>query len=336
MKRVVLFLVLVLMAVIACPPAEAIDDNAGTAGYSFLKIGVGARSAGMANAYVAVADDYSALYYNPAGITGARLMSEWHRGVAPASAAPATYLAAAYNSWISDFQSGFLALISPISRNQEMWFGASIQYLDYGDLIETNSQGQELGTFGASDMAFAATGAKRLNFGSDNGSLALGLTGRLILSSIHDESSWGLAADVGAMYYLADNRTQIGLAVTNLGAQMDGFTTSHKDKLPIKLAVGGSHKMRGMPLIMAADITKAIDDQIRFSLGSELVSFAPFYLRAGFSSRRGDIETGSSTDGWAGFTGGLGIAHNQFRLDYAIGQLSELGTVHRVGLTTRI
>ena len=324
----------VCAAVVVLPWAQAgaIDDNAGTAGYSFLKIGVGARPAAMAEAYVGLADDYSALYYNPAGITGLRLSTPWADGTAPEPEEPATYVAAAYNSWLVDIQSGFLALVTPVHSG--LWIGASIQYLDYGEFIGTDGQGTIQGNFGASDMAFALSVARRQRAGS--GDLALGLTGRMILSSIDDSSSWGVAADLGAMYYLPDNRTQFGLAVTNMGAQMDGMTKSHKDKLPAQFAVGASHKLRGLPLILAGDLSKAIDDQVRFALGGELVSFAPFYLRTGYSSRRGDIETGSSNDGWAGFSGGLGVTHKHFRLDYAIGYLSELGTVHRVGLTARL
>jgi len=329
MRRFGYPLVLIAAVLLAWSPAKAIDDNAGTAGYSFLKIGVGARPAGMANAYVGVADDYSALYFNPAGVTAARLSLPWEDGRAPEPAEPATYVAASYNSWISDFQSGFLALVSPIAN--DIWLGASIQYMSYGDLIRTDDDGTILGEFGASDFAFGLTGATRL---SEN--IAMGLTGRLIMESVDTSSSWGLAADVGVMYYFSDHRTQIGAAVTNLGAQMDGLTDSHKDKLPVKFAVGASHKMRGLPLVVAGDITKAIDDQVRFSLGGELVYFAPFYFRSGFSSRRGDIETGSSSDGWSGFTGGFGVALKKYRLDYAIGHLSELGTVHRVGITARL
>ena len=332
MRKLMWCVVCVAVTALSSVQAGAIDDNAGTAGYTFLKIGVGARPAGMAEAYVGLADDYSALYYNPAGITGLRLATPWMDGGTPEPEAPATHVAASYNSWLSDIQSGFLALVKPV--NPRFWMGASIQYMDYGNFIETGSDGTIYGEFGASDMAFALTAARRQQLGS--GDLSLGLTGRIILESIADSSSWGMAADLGAMYYLPDNRTQFGLAITNVGAQMNGMTKSHKDKLPVQFAAGASHKLRGLPLILVGDINKAIDDQVRFALGGELVYFAPFYLRVGYSSRRGDIETGSSNDGWAGFTGGIGVTHQRLRIDYAVGYLSELGTVHRVGLTARL
>src|SRR5438045_3246800 len=43
-------------------------NNVGSSGAVFEKIGVGARAAGMGGAYSALADDISALYWNPAGI----------------------------------------------------------------------------------------------------------------------------------------------------------------------------------------------------------------------------------------------------------------------------
>lgn len=45
-------------------------SRAGTTGMQFLKIGVDARSAGLSGNYIAVVNDVSALYWNPAGLTG--------------------------------------------------------------------------------------------------------------------------------------------------------------------------------------------------------------------------------------------------------------------------
>jgi len=48
----------------AASPAHA-SWNAG----NFLKFGIGARAMGMGNSFVAVADDATAVYWNPAGLT---------------------------------------------------------------------------------------------------------------------------------------------------------------------------------------------------------------------------------------------------------------------------
>ena len=47
-------------------------ERAGTTSMTFLKIGIGARAEGMAAGFVAVADDPSCLYWNPAGMVRMR------------------------------------------------------------------------------------------------------------------------------------------------------------------------------------------------------------------------------------------------------------------------
>jgi len=46
------------------------QSKVGTAGFQFLKIAPSARGAALGSAFSAIADDASALYYNPAGIAG--------------------------------------------------------------------------------------------------------------------------------------------------------------------------------------------------------------------------------------------------------------------------
>src|SRR5579864_5665137 len=45
------------------------SNDKGTTTANFLKLGVGARAEAMGEAYTAVADDATALHWNPAGIT---------------------------------------------------------------------------------------------------------------------------------------------------------------------------------------------------------------------------------------------------------------------------
>ena len=47
----------------------AYANNAGEKAAAFLKLGAGARANAMAGAYCAIADDSSACYWNPAGLT---------------------------------------------------------------------------------------------------------------------------------------------------------------------------------------------------------------------------------------------------------------------------
>jgi long-subunit fatty acid transport protein len=66
--RITILLTLVLLASLALvSPVHAAFSKVGTTGAAFLKIGVG-RSTAMGDAFVAIADDASASYFNPAGL----------------------------------------------------------------------------------------------------------------------------------------------------------------------------------------------------------------------------------------------------------------------------
>src|SRR2546423_897852 len=59
---------MVLTFLMTALPETLWSSGAGTSGASVLNIPVGARAIGMGEAYPALADDASSLYWNPAGI----------------------------------------------------------------------------------------------------------------------------------------------------------------------------------------------------------------------------------------------------------------------------
>src|SRR5215468_8588160 len=64
-----LWIAIAVLGSIAGPVwAADVFEKVGTFDGQFLKIGIGARAAGMGGAFVAVADDPSAVFWNPAGL----------------------------------------------------------------------------------------------------------------------------------------------------------------------------------------------------------------------------------------------------------------------------
>src|SRR4051812_383432 len=59
---------LILIAIPAAVPKNASSAQVGTTGASFLTLGAGPRAVAMGEAFVGVADDSYASYWNPAGL----------------------------------------------------------------------------------------------------------------------------------------------------------------------------------------------------------------------------------------------------------------------------
>jgi hypothetical protein len=293
--------------------ASAFAGGAGEAGYTFLKIGTDARAEGMAGAQTGLADGLGAVSYNPAAL---------------AKTSPRQFLAT-YNNWLVDIQSGFVAGVLGIGGQSRL--GIAAQYMDYGDFIARDVEGNARADFGASDFAFGLSFA-----GSVGARTHWGVTGRFITESIDDRSSAGLAVDAGLLHQFRDDRTRVGLAVRNAGAQTKGLADGPKDELPLTFAAGISHQLRGAPLLAAIDLLKPSDDGFGAAAGIEVSALSPLYLRAGYNTLVGNIDTGSGRDKWAGVTVGVGFVLDRVVIDYAYGSYSKLGDSHRFTLRSNL
>ncbi len=287
-----------------------INSNAGTTAYSFLKIGVGARAVGMGNAFVGLADDQSALYFNPAGLTQLAGRS----------------FTTNYNNYLTDIQSGFIGYIHPYDEKTRI--GLSINYFNYGSFDRTDEDGGNLGTFGAADFALIATYAKKVN-----PTISLGVNGKFILEKIDDYTSDALALDLGAFHESKGKSLRLGAVVQNLGYQLKSFSAGHKESLPVEVRAGVSHYVRGVPLLVAIDVAKPFDNDIYFCLGGEFLSLKPVFLRMGWSSFGKNHKTGSDKDNLAGLSFGLGVNWKAYRFDYAYSSYADLGGVHRISIS---
>ncbi len=304
------------------------NSKAGTAAYTFLKIGTGAKSQALGGAFVGLADDESALFYNPAGLTARAGSYEIYDDLLekPTEDRIKNNFMATYINYLLDFQYGFIGYAREL--DERSMAGISISYQNYGTFNRLDGDGNNGGTFGASDLAIGVTYSKRLK-----PKFSAGATGKFIYETIDTYSSNGLALDLGIMYMInEDGSSRLGMALTNLGAQLSGLTESHKDPLPTKIALGLSHKLRGLPFLFSTEIGKPFDNDFYFALGAELVSLKPFFIRIGWSSIGRDYRTGDDSDTMAGFAGGFGYTYENYTIDYSYSSYVDLGSVHRISL----
>ncbi len=330
-KKQILQLIVVslITAAVICPDLSAANPKAGTTAYSFLKVGTGAKSQALGGAFVGLADDETALYYNPAGLTAKGESYELYDDLLdkPEDLAAQNRFTASYLNYLLDFQYGFIGYIRNLDDRSAA--GISAAYQNYGSFDRLNSSGDLIGTFGASDMALSLSYSRRVM-----PRLSLGASGKLIYQRIDEYSSDGLAADLGLMYLLQeDGSTRIGLALTNFGVQLSGLTESHKDPLPTKIALGMSHALRGLPLVFASEAGKPIDNDYYLAMGLEVITLKPFFLRVGWTTAGRDYKIGNDNDTIAGFAGGFGYSYKKYTMDYSYSSFADLGSVHRITLS---
>jgi hypothetical protein len=302
MKRGLL-LALLLIAVDARADFNA--DARGTTTASFLKLGVGARAVGMGEAYAAVADDATALYWNPAGL--ARV------GKHSAAFMHAPYLASTFYDY------GAYAY-----RAGAHGFGAGVQYFSAGRMDQTDVNNTALGSFHPHDVAASLGYA----YGFSDEGAALGIAAKFIQSKIIESAS-AAAVDVGLQSRVYADRFRLALTATNIGTKMKFEQDS--ESLPLALRAGSALKLTERWL-SSLDIAFPKDNEPYAAIGTEYGWRAgeTFTLigRAGYNSRTsGDIS------GVTGFSLGLGFSFPRAALDYAFLPYGGLGLTHRISLS---
>lgn len=312
----------------------------GTAGVQFLEVGVSARAVAMGDAFIGVADDATALYYNPAGLT--QLVGR--------------QAALSYIALPADIQYSFAGVVLPLQR-----FGGMIGFagygLDAGDIPETD-YGHPTGTtrtFGVFNGAFGATYARSL---TDH--FSVGFTVKFITEGYQEERSLGWGADVGTIYDTGFRNFKIAMVISNFGPDLklssnefpEGKSLRRPYPLPINFKFGAaitaieSGKNR---VVVAAEGSHPSDNVEKYQAGVEYNLNDLLMLRGGVRARSnyktGVVGipgqqgiTGSSPDDFGNFTFTVGggvqvpVGNWKVRADYAFQDYGYLDQVHRVTL----
>ncbi|MBI4056924.1 MAG: PorV/PorQ family protein [Elusimicrobia bacterium] len=289
-------------------PAYALGsrNDVGTSGAQFLKLGVGARPAGMGEAYSAVADDIFTTYYNPAGL------AEFTR----------PQVGGMHNQYFQSIRHEFASFAVPLREGQRGTLAVSIYNLGISDIerrgtTETDTPSE---TFDSSDLAYALSYGLKLN-----DRLSLGTTLKYIDQTLDGVHATALGADVGSLYRW--ETSSVALGVRNLGSK----TKFHVDSSPLPMVLfAGLSQRLSSNLLFAADLNIPRDNRIGFGAGTEFnhsffegLSAA---LRAGYNSRNSD------PGGLSGISIGAGMTYQQLGFDFAWVPFGDLGNTFRYSL----
>jgi len=290
----------------------------GTTGAASLKVPAGARPAAMGDAFVGLADDANALFWNPAGLAlvEARQVSLMH------------------TQYLVDTSYQFLGYAQPLSLPfLKGGMAVAVNTLSYGEMKLTGEDGSGLygGVTGAQAPRewFVSGGwgsALPPLFGLDR--IKGGAAVKMTFQPVKYGSLIGAGASAGALWDAPVSGLRVGTLVDNLGALTDGTKL-----LPISWRLGGSWN-RGFGAVEvtgAADGQVSVDIGMRYDAGLEVVAYRVLALRAGW--RGGEGATGPTFGLGVRDPGGFLPGSARLSLDYALSSYGDLGSAHRGQLT---
>jgi hypothetical protein len=263
------------------------NPNLGTSGAQFLKIPLSAKESGMAGAVVALTDDASSIFWNPAGIAKVQGVN----------------LHFSYMKWFDLFNMSAAAVA--YNMGELGVIGASVVSLSTGQIEITTEQSPN-GTgqyYDAQDIALGVTYARYLT-----NEFNVGITVKYINQSIWHENASGFAFDIGTQYALDFHNLTIAMSMTNFGSNLqfagsDLETRKQYDPnfpvsrlapadlrtstypLPLNFQVGigfDIYKSDFMKIIGGIDAVHPNDNNEQLQFGAQVSVFDRVFIRGGY------------------------------------------------------
>jgi len=280
----------------------------GTSSAQFLEIPVGARSVGMADAYIATANDISAIYYNPSGLTQLTRKE----------------IMFTHTMWPAGINHEFAAFAMPVPQLGGV-VGVSAIALTTGEMVE-RTPGRPEGTgrtFTAADLAAGVTYSRKM---TDR--FSVGLTWKYIGEYYADVKAHSWAMDVGTLYRTGFKSLRVGMGFCNFGPDIKFLQTPYPLPMTFRFGMAGEIvDMENHKVTLAWEGSHPNDNLEKFQVGAEYWYNDMFAVRSGYKFGAWDAESFS-----AGAGAKIPVGVYNIKVDYAYSNLQALKNVHRFSL----
>ena len=294
MKKYLLILLLVLFSI----KSFAQNDGPGNTGLSFLKLGVGARSLAMGEAFSSICDDGTAVIYNPA-----RLNSGSNSNV--------TLM---YNSAMQDLTNNFIGAKLKINK---LGLGFGLFKTTVSGIEIRTIPGAPIDKFDAQNLSMNVSLCYEIY-----NNLSVGVTSKLLYEKIYLDEASGVGFDIGTNF-IKDNLS-ISFVLSNLGSINELKSVS--TKLPTAVRFGGAYtfKNNNLNFILALDGFRVLDGgNLHINSGGEVSYKDLLFVRLGYQTAYDN----------KGITTGVGFKYKSIIMDYAFIPYSDsFGTSSTISL----
>jgi len=307
-------------------------QRVGISAYQFLKLGVGARAVAMGESFAAVANDASALHFNPAGLVQF----------------PQNEVLAAHTEYVADLRHEFLGVVYHLTAEDAVGVAATSLHTDD---MEITTETQPAGTgryFGFGDLALGLSYARRMT-----DQFSFGITLRYVDETLDVLHMRSFMVDLGTYYWTGLGSTRFAVVIANFGSDATpsgsvpgpGGTTIEEFQsfsLPTVFRLGiaidpidGEDHL----LTTSLQLDHPNDNAEHIRLGVEYSWRRIVFARLGIKRTFDQPVFGSDQTTAESFALGVGVrvplALSTIGADYAYSDFGRLGTVHRmtVGFT---
>lgn len=294
-------------------------QRAGISTAQFLKIGVGGRAAALGESFIAISDDASALYWNPAGLaqfTKNQIMFS-------------------HNIWVVDINHDFIGAVYHLDSDNT--FGASLTAVTMEDMPVT-TEFAPFGTgeyFGFSDIALSISYARKMTQ-----QFSIGGTVKYIEETLDKLKMRGVMIDLGTYYRTGLGSTRFAVTVSNFGAELapDGEVVLVGDRKnsewqsfapPTIFRIGFAFEPfenEEHKVTTSIQLNHPNDNSENVVVGAEYSWNNLLFVRGGYKFNVDEQNYSFGT----GLQVPISIA--EFTLDYAFANFERLGSVHRFSI----
>ena len=274
-------LVAVLLGVFIVFPMVAAAQVGGSA-VVFLKIEPDSRASGMGNAGVALADNASAMFWNPAGLA-------FQTG---------TEAAITHSAWLPEFNADLFYEYLIAKHHIPGWgtFGAHLTYLFLGEHEGRDAQNNPTGTFRSYDLAtgisYGTKVSERFGIGTSVRFIYSNLAPGQVVGSQKTKAGVSTAFDIAGLYRsrkfgmgeTMKGQLSFGFNLANMGPKIQYSDNAQSDPIPTNLRFGYAFKMEFDEFNSLTWVTDFNKDLIHYSTGDSTKYEADPFYKAIFSS----------------------------------------------------